>query len=99
LRELDIVRVKGKENYVTIYDIVDYTGNADINIVESMAVFHKGLFAYRKKEWEEAEAFFRKTLELNPSDGPSVLYLKRIEKFRLSPPPDGWNGSAVFESK
>lgn len=99
LRELDIVRVKGKENFVTIFEVAGYAENADTRIFESLNIFHEGLYAYRSRKWERAEELFKKTLELNPSDGPSGLYLKRIEKFRLSPPPDDWNGAAVFESK
>lgn len=99
LRELDVVRVKGKENFVTIFEVSGYTENADKRIVESLDIFHEGLCAYRSRKWERAEELFKKTLELNPSDGPSGLYLKRIEKFRLSPPPDAWDGTAVFESK
>jgi adenylate cyclase len=99
LRELDIVRVKGKENFVTIFEVAGYAENADIRLVESLDIFHEGIYAYRSRKWETAEELFKKTLELNPSDGPSGLYLKRIEKFRLSPPPDDWNGVAVFESK
>jgi adenylate cyclase len=99
LRELDIVRVKGKENFVTIFEVAGYAENADKRISESINIFHEGLSEYRKKRWDNAENLFKKTLEINPSDGPSGLYLKRIEKFRLSPPPDEWNGSAVFDSK
>jgi len=93
------VRVKGKEIFVTIFEVAGYAENADTRIVESLNIFHEGLYAYRSRKWERAEELFKKTLELNPSDGPSGLYLKRIEKFRLSPPPDDWNGAAVFESK
>ncbi len=99
VRELDIVRVKGKENSVTIFEVAGYAENADTRIVESMNIFHEGLLAYRSRKWERAEELFKKTLELKPSDGPSGLYLQRIEKFRLSPPPDDWNGAAIFESK
>lgn len=99
LRELDIVRVKGKENFVTIYEVVGYAGSTDARIIESLNLFHEGLMAYRNRRWEKAGELFGKTLKLNPSDGPSALYLKRIEKFRLSPPPGGWSGEAVFESK
>jgi len=99
LRELDIVRVKGKENFVAIFEVAGYAESADTRIVESLNIFHEGLCAYRSRKWERAEELFKKTLELNPSDGPSVLYLKRIEKFRISPPPDDWKGAAIFESK
>jgi adenylate cyclase len=99
LRELDIVRVKGKENFVTIFEVAGYAGKADTKLIDSLNIFHEGLYAYRNKKWDTAEDLLKKTLEINPSDGPSGLYLKRIEKLRLSPPPDNWNGSAIFESK
>lgn len=99
LRELDIVRVKGKENFVTIFEVAGYAGNAGKRMVESFDIFHEGLRAYRNRDWDRAEELFKKTIEINPSDGPSDLYLKRIDKFRLSHPPDDWNGSAIFYSK
>ncbi|MBU0545349.1 MAG: adenylate/guanylate cyclase domain-containing protein [Proteobacteria bacterium] len=99
LREIDIVRVKGKENFVKIFEIAGFAENAGTRISESINVFHEGLSEYRTKKWDNAQNLFKKTLELSPSDGPSLLYLKRIDKFRLSPPPDAWNGTAIFESK
>jgi adenylate cyclase len=99
VRELDIVRVKGKEKFVTIFEVSGYADDADKRRAESFEIFREGLLAYRNRDWNRAKELFIKTLELNPSDGPSGLYLKRIEKIRLSPPPDDWNGSAIFESK
>ncbi|MDQ1330424.1 MAG: hypothetical protein QG578_687 [Thermodesulfobacteriota bacterium] len=99
LRELDIVRVKGKENFVTIFEVAGYAGKVDTKLIDSLNIFHEGLYAYRNRQWDTAEKLLEKSLAINPSDGPSGLYLKRIEKLKLSPPPDGWNGSAVFESK
>lgn len=99
LREVDIVRVKGKENFVTIFELTGYADNASKRVSESFEMFHEGLLAYRSRDWNRAEELFKKTLELTPFDGPSELYLKRIKMLRFSPPPDDWNGSAVFESK
>jgi adenylate cyclase len=93
-RELDTVRVKGKEEPVTIYELIGY----DIYFQQMQALgemFSQGLEAYKRRQWEEAKALFRDVLQVSSEDQPSRIYLRRCEEYQRYPPLDDWDG--VFE--
>ncbi len=84
LRELDKVRVKGKEQAVTLYELMgDRERLADFADAERLlTLFTSGLRAYRDRRWDEAIREFQGALEIAPGDGPSALYMKRIEEVK-----------------
>ena len=46
---------------------------------------------YRKKEWQKAIAhIFKKALDKDPHDGPSLTYLERCKTYEQDPPPENW---------
>ena len=47
---------------------------------------------YLAQEWDLAEATFRECLQIRPNDGPSRVFLERIQVFRRNPPGKDWNG-------
>lgn len=55
-------------------------------------VFEQGLRAYRNLEFAKAASCFQSSLQTYPNDGPSQLFLERIEQFRQFPPAVGWDG-------
>ncbi len=59
---------------------------------EILEKFHNARGFYLMKDWDRAEVLFRQVLELRPDDGPSRLYLSRLEQLRQTPPPDVWDG-------
>lgn len=61
--------------------------------------YNEGLELYKKREWDAALACFRRVLELVPDDGPSRLYIDRIESYKLNPPADDWDGVFVMTTK
>lgn len=99
LRELDRVRVKGKDRPVTIYELMGVQGELDATRLELQKAFSQGLELYRTRAWEEAEACFREALDLVPGDKSSGLYLDRCRRCREDPPPKDWKGVTVFETK
>ena len=99
VRELDIVKVKGKEEAVTIYEIVGWREKLTEAHLNMFLLFEKGLILYRDKKWDQAEQLFRHLQTTNPADGPTLLYLGRIANFRQNPPPLGWQGITSFDHK
>lgn len=99
LRDLDIVRVKGKKTAVTIYELIGWSQDVSADSRAALAVFATGLNAYRRQEWETAARLFHEVLESLPTDGPSRLYLERIERMRAAPPGPDWDGVSAFEHK
>lgn len=95
-RELDFIKVKGKNEPVRIYEILQTKAAAVDKLYEIKDLFEKGLAAYRKQSWDKAEEMFQLCNE-KYQDMPSVVFLDRIAHFKTNPPPKKWDG--VFEMK
>jgi adenylate cyclase len=93
LRELDMVRVKGRQQTLRVYELLARAGEALPEEVEkALAPFAAGLAAYRRQAWAEASAFFSRVLEAHPADGASHTMLERCRIYRQTPPPSDWDG-------
>ena len=97
-RELDAVRVKGKERPVKIFELMALRSEEDprIAIIEPFA---QGLEQYRAKEWDRAEDSFKEVLGISPEDAAAQLYLQRIAALRQEPPPPEWDGVFTMTKK
>lgn len=98
-RELDLVKVKGKTQPVTIYEPLGPKDGIDDGVRQDLSRMRQALRAYRAQRWDEAE---REFFGLSRSGRPHPvyeLYLERIADKRLHPPPPDWDGSVAFDSK
>ncbi|MCE9582156.1 MAG: CHASE2 domain-containing protein [Planctomycetes bacterium] len=96
-RELDLLKVKGKQIPVTVYELLCEKGALDPRTRECMDRYNLGLQAYRMKQFHAAEQRFLEALEINPNDGPSKLYVERSRSLVAKPPEPGW--TYVYEKK
>jgi adenylate cyclase len=96
LREVDMVRVKGREHAIQIYELI---ASADAEVApeqtQVLGLYAEGLEAYRAATWAEAIAVFQEALRVRPEDGPSQAMLERCLAFQKVPPPEPWD--AVFD--
>jgi adenylate cyclase len=99
LRELDFVRVKGKLETITLYELRGLISDFSDKDQTMVKRFAQGLECFRKKEWESAETLFQKILTDFPEDGPTLLYLDRIKCFLKEPPPPDWDSGTTFSHK
>lgn len=99
VRELDWIRVKGKEQPVAIYELAASAGELSPQRREVFARFASGLALYRQMLWDAAADEFRAALTLDPEDGPSAAFLKRCQHYVLEPPPIVWDGVHVMKTK
>lgn len=97
-RELDSVRVKGKQLPVRIYELIGEVGEAQAP-QEVVSLFHQGLEQYQARKWEEAIGFFRQALGLDSGDSPSRIYLERCARLIQEPPPADWDGVFTMRTK
>ncbi len=88
-RELDKVRVVGKQVPVTIYELYGLLSAPE---GELLGRFNKGLALFRSRQWEEAAKCFTAIIDEVCDDRTSRLYLERCEHFLKAPPVDGWDG-------
>ena len=61
--------------------------------------YNKGLELYRARKFSESLEFFKKALEIKPSDGPSVIYIERCKEYIKKAPPENWDGVFVMTTK
>jgi adenylate cyclase len=100
LREIDLMRVKGKDEPVVIYEAIDhYTAETFPAMDGVLEAYDSGLDRYRRRDWNGAVQFFEAALALHGRDGPSQIYLERCRRFVVEPPPDDWNGVWVLSEK
>jgi adenylate cyclase len=95
VRELDLIRVKGKEKPVRIYELIGKKGEVDPEKIKRLEVFQKGLAFYRSKNFMAAAEQF-KSLVGDPAAG---MFAYRCEEFLKNPPPEGWDGVFTFTEK
>ena len=93
---MDFIKVKGKTKPVRIFEVFQIKENAQENLLNIKALFEKGLGLYRNKKWDEALFYFENCKE-KYLDGPSSIFIERINHFKINPPPQKWDG--VFEMK
>jgi adenylate cyclase len=100
-RELDKVKVKGKDIAVTIYEPLGFEGQVPQEILTALTLFEKALAAYRNQEWESSKAQLEALLKDHRDTGEVLyeLYLERIEHLKDNPPGDNWDGSFTFTKK
>jgi adenylate cyclase len=67
--------------------------------LDEVQAFHRAADAYRRQEWDAAEARFRKLEQGTPGRKLFQLFLERIAKFRTQPPGADWDGAYTFEAK
>jgi adenylate cyclase len=88
-RELDKIRVVGKQLPVTIYEPLEGLSMLDESAAGS---FETALALYRTRDWEKARSAFKAVLDAASEDKPSKIYIERCEFFMQNPPAGDWDG-------
>ena len=98
-REIDLIRVKGKEEAVEVYELLGEVGEVEDGVEEWGGAFAVGLAAYRAGDWGGAERGFLECLRLRGEDGPSKVFLERLVALRERGEGEVWEGIWRFEAK
>jgi adenylate cyclase len=101
VRELDLIRVKGKMEPVTIYELlrVETDTEKKKDAVEHIELFERGRQAYKQRYWSTAKRIFEGILGRWPDDGPARLFLSRCEEYLAEEPAADWDGVYVMTHK
>lgn len=99
-RELDRVRVKGKDKPVAIYEPLCAAQAVDRALKDELALYQQALKYYRAQDWDMAELQFLNLEKMSPRRGRLYrMYAERVAHFRQHPPEAGWDGVFTFTSK
>ncbi len=88
-RELDYIRVKGRNEPVAIYELVGLRTDAIADKkLDAIAHYHKGREYYLNRQFTFAKAEFNKAVEIEPHDHAAMLHVRRCKHWLQSPPSD-----------
>jgi adenylate cyclase len=98
-RELDRVRVKGKENAVAIFEPLGFACDLP-DATRAEATAHQlALEAYFGRRWEEAAQRFGSLSTRFPKAKLYGIYLDRLAQLRRNEPPPDWDGVYIHREK
>jgi len=98
-RELDRVRVKGKDKPVTIYEPIGLERHLNSDEADELKLYRRALRLYRGQEWDLAEIQFLNLQNRAPERVLYRLYAERVAHFREVPPGENWDGVFTHETK
>jgi len=98
-RELDRVRVKGKDVAVTIFEPMGLEGQVDGSRLGEIQIFHQMLQRYRSQDWEMAQLKLLDLQKMSPESKLYKTFLDRVAFLRVNPPGRSWDGAFTFETK
>jgi adenylate cyclase len=97
-RQIDMVKVKGKDRPIKIYELMG-DKNDENNLRETIELFESGLKSYMERDWDRAGGYFHDVLKIRPDDGPSSVFISRVEELRKAELPPDWDGVYVMTKK
>jgi adenylate cyclase len=100
VRELDRTQVKGKQQAVGLYELID---KCDTPLTpgteEFLDLYAKARSAYTSMRFDEALILFEQAQQMRPDDKAVAVHLSRAHQYRLQPPPEDWDGVYVMTTK
>jgi adenylate cyclase len=100
VRELDRIRVKGKNEPVGIYDVLNLKEHPlDDNTQEFLDLYERARDAYTNQRFEQAIKLFESALKIRSYDEASRLFIKRSHDYLKNPPPQDWDGVYTMMTK
>ncbi len=98
-RELDSVKVKGKDEPIQIYEMIGFDSVPELEMKLRVDAYNTAINCYLEKKWYDCLREMNKILREFPTDGPAKLYIRRCLDFMEKPPPDEWEPVVAFETK
>ena len=98
-RELDRIRVKGKNEPVAIFEPLCLEAEADKKLKDEIKIWRDALKAYRAQSWDQVEMNLLNLQRMNPDSYLYQMYGERVARFRKNPPGANWDGVTTFDEK
>lgn len=98
-RELDLVRVKGKNEPVAIFEPIGHENDLEKTVASELTDYERALSNFRAQSWDQAELDFINLTRANPNRQLYQVYLDRVAFYRGEPPGEDWDGVFTHTSK
>jgi adenylate cyclase len=98
-REVDRIKVKGKDEALTIYEPLGLESEIGNSMQEELKLWSQTLRAYRGQQWDQAELNLLNLSRMNADCGLYGVYERLVAERRRAPPPPDWDGVTAFDEK
>lgn len=100
VRELDKIRVKGKNEAVSIYQVLgDKAVALDSQQQQLLELYHLGRSAYIHRDFSQALYYFEQAQTIDPMDKAINIHIERAQVYLDNPPPESWDGVHTMTTK
>jgi adenylate cyclase len=97
VREAGRFLLKGKSTPVMLFELFGRSQEVTPSEKNACTLFSKGLEAFRRGSWTEAEETFKNLLQTSEHGGLLKYYLKRCDFYRKNSPGSDWDGTITIE--
>jgi adenylate cyclase len=98
-REIDRVRVKGKDEPVAIFEPLGMDGQVEKAGLDELKLWNQMLRLYRAQNWDQAELQVLNLQRMSPGCELYRIFGEKIGAYRANPPGPDWDGVTKFETK
>jgi len=98
-RDLDLVRVKGKNEPIAIFEPIGHEDEIDEATTLELARYNQALQNFRAQNWDQAETDFFALSQIHPDRFLYQVYLNRVTHYKGHLPNDDWDGVFTHTSK
>jgi adenylate cyclase len=98
-REVDRIRVKGKDRVVTVFEALGPAAVLAPERLEELRLWAQTLRAYRAAQWDQADVNLINLQRANPQTALYRAFSDIVADKRRNPPPADWDGITAFAEK
>ena len=98
-REVDRIKVKGKDEAITIYEPLGLAAELEAQSEAELRIWGQALRAYRARNWDLAEVNLLNLQRLAPGCMLYRMYVEQITRARSTPMTADWEPVTVFDEK
>lgn len=99
-RRLDKVRVKGKNEPVTIYELIGKENDFSSSRIDSAKEYMRGFDLYLNGNFDQAISLLERIEKIRGEmDKASVALIERCKEYLKTPPPSNWDGAYTRTKK
>ena len=95
-RLIDTVAVKGKTKGVRIYTVKKSLAEEEN---KAWTLHNTAMESYYRRDFDEAIGNFQNVQKIFPDDYASQLIIDRCRQFKVTPPPENWDGVEIMTEK
>ena len=100
VRELDRIRVKGKTQPISIYQLMNERQvPLSDRTQDLLSLYHQGRAAYIRADFLKAKQWFERAQQVDENDQAIAVHLQRIDEYLKNPPPPDWDGVHTMTTK